>query len=822
MSGLTDSGAPGHVAPGVAAVNGMDTLHVERVIRDSPIPAMLVRFEDDQSWQVRSTNRAFRGAFGGASAACGIPLDAYFQFESRLRERTPPTGSFHIDATTDSRHGPVTPVRLTFSEPVIADARIRVLYVQAADRQSLVVAAVRAREKFQAFFDDGPDINYILDHEGTLVDINEGGARQLGYTRTELISGTYTAQIHADDQSFVDRMFERVLQGETLRLEARFVRRDRSIMIASILARPNLRDGVIIGLFGVAQDITERRLTQVRLEESEQRYRALFVDHIDAVITTDCEGNFLRTNPAFEHMIHQNASDLIGTHFLPLVVPELRDYTHAQFSTAVAGHTVEYKTRIADAASNEIDLHVTLIPVIVDGHVAEIHCIAKDITALEKANLHLERMAFTHHLTGLPNRNALDEHLSHLVELGAMFSVHNLDLDRLKAVNDRYGRDTGDSLLKAVAGRLSGFVTAPTRLFQYGADNFVIVHQHTHDHEAFEYASMLEKLFRAPFALNGEQLVISASIGVCVYPRYGNDPETLLRRSEDAMLEAKRRGRSHIAFYRELADDQDSRLLKLEFALRHAIEHEELSVVYQPQIELSTGAVHGVEALLRWTHPELGPVTPAEFIPIAERNGIIHDLGMWVLETACEQLAVWEASGYARLRMAVNVSIDQFFDAEFSDRIQRAIAASGIAPSSLVLEVTESIAASAERVIAQLHQLKSLGVSIALDDFGTGYSSLRYLRDFPVDYLKIDRSFIHGIEGHDGDRGIVATINELARNFGLFTIAEGVETVEQLRRLQALGVPFVQGYHISRPLPPDEFAAWGRARRPAESHEAPG
>lgn len=553
-------------------------------------------------------------------------------------------------------------------------------------------------------------------------------------------------------------------------------------------------------------DTTESaRATQVLLQESEQRYRALFVDHIDAVITTDREGCFLFVNPAFEKMIGIPADRLQGTHFLPLVLPKLHEKTMREFGVAMDGHTVEYETTLIDDTKHEIDIHVMLIPVIAEGEVREIHCIAKDITSIRRAHRDLERMAFTHQLTGLPNRNALDEHLAGLVQLGGMFSVMNLDLNRLKAVNDRYGRRIGDSLLKAVAGRLDGHIAAPTRLFQNNGDSFVIVHPHQRDEEALEYASVVEKLLRAPFDLDGQHVATSVSIGVCVFPQYGDDPESLLRRSEDAMLEAKKRGRRQIAFYRELAPDDDSRALKLEFALRQALEQENLALVYQPQVDVRSGEIHGAEALLRWTDPDFGSISPAEFIPIAERTGLIHEIGMWVLEQACQQLCEWERRGHTNLRVAVNVSIDQFYDAEFLGRMEHVIRSSGIEPQALVLEVTESIAANADTVVNQLHRLKQLGVGIAIDDFGTGYSSLRYLRDFPVDHLKIDRSFIGKLEEHESDRNLVATIIELARNFGLFTIAEGVETAKQLQILKELGGGFAQGYHISRPISPDQF-----------------
>ncbi len=262
----------------------------------------------------------------------------------------------------------------------------------------------------------------------------------------------------------------------------------------------------------------------------------------------------------------------------------------------------------------------------------------------------------------------------------------------------------------------------------------------------------------------------------------------------------KKRGRRHIALYRELVQDDETRMNKIEFALRHALANNDFTLKYQPQVYAHNGEVHGIEALLRWKHPEYGPISPVEFIPIAERTGLIHDLGLWVIEEACRQLRQWELNGLVNLRIGVNVSIDQLYDTQFIERLEHIVRSSGIVPQPLVIEVTESIAAVADTVLQRLHELKNLGVGIAIDDFGTGYSSLSYLRDFPADYLKIDRSFISRIEKHESDRKLVATVIELARHFTLATVAEGVETSRQMQILQDCGVEYLQGYLIGRPM----------------------
>jgi diguanylate cyclase (GGDEF)-like protein/PAS domain S-box-containing protein len=598
----------------------------------------------------------------GTSLATHFTVSDGEDFSALSVERT------EVRAVSRPKVGDAVDVVLTFSGTIVADPSLRLLFVQAVDQRALSNASKSARDQLQTFFHDSRDITYVLDQRGRLVDVNEFGAKQLGYSRDELISGQHSVQIHEADRRTVNDRYTQVLRGEAHRFEARFIRRNGSVMLASILARPNFQNGEVTGLIGDARDITKQRAAQTQLQEGEQRYRALFVDHVDAVLTTDREGNFLHANPAFERMIGRKAETLQGTDYLPLIVPELREYTSRQYDQAVEGHTVEYETRIAGSAHNEIDLYVTLIPVIINDAVEEIHCIAKDVTAFRKAQRDLERMAFTHRVTGLPNRNALEQHLTSLVQLGDMFSVLNLDLDRFKTVNDRYGRKVGDDILRAVAERLCGFITAPTRLFQYSGDNFVIVHQHARDEEAFEFASKIEHLIRGPFAIDGQEIIISVSIGVCVFPEYGFDPESLMRRSEDAMLEAKKRGRSHVAFFRELNSDDGARLLKLEFGLQHALENEDLTIVYQPQVNVQTGDIHGVEALLRWTDPELGTISPAEFIPVAERNGTIHDIGMWVIEEACRQLKSWENLDSHHFRLAVNASIVQFYDSFKRDR----------------------------------------------------------------------------------------------------------------------------------------------------------
>jgi diguanylate cyclase (GGDEF)-like protein len=383
-----------------------------------------------------------------------------------------------------------------------------------------------------------------------------------------------------------------------------------------------------------------------------------------------------------------------------------------------------------------------------------------------------------------------------------------LDLDRFKNVNDSLGHSVGDKLLQEVAARLKSVMRASDTVSRLGGDEFVILMPEAADQAAISVAArkVLETVSR-PYSIDGHELMSTPSLGIAIFPGDGQDVETLLRNADAAMYHAKESGRNNYQFFTQDMNARALERLSLERSLRRALERDELRLHYQPQYDLASGRVIGVEALIRWEHPEEGLISPGRFMPFAEETGLILPIGAWVLERACWQNREWQRAALPPVRMSVNISALQFRQPGFAETVRHALAVTGLEARYLELEVTESVIMhDAERVTAALSELKRMGLELAIDDFGTGYSSLSYLKRFPIDRLKIDKSFVRDIPSDGEDAAIISAIIGLTRNLGLRTIAEGVETNEQLEFLREQGCDEVQGYLLSRPLPPEACA----------------
>ena len=431
----------------------------------------------------------------------------------------------------------------------------------------------------------------------------------------------------------------------------------------------------------------------------------------------------------------------------------------------------------------------------------------------------LQHQALHDALTGLANRRLLhdriEQAISHARRTQRLAAVVLLDLDRFKNVNDSHGHDLGDELIVATAKRLQATVRGEDTVARLGGDEFVVLLSDATD-EA-ELASAVERVqagIVGVYNLSEHQLHVTSSIGVSVFPRDGEDVATLLKNADTAMYRAKEGGRNRFQFYLSEMNERLSQRLELEMQLRGALERSELCLHYQPRVRCRDGVLLGAEALLRWHHPTLGLISPAQFIPIAEESGLIVPIGEWVLQTACAQAMLWQAK-HPHFCMSINLSPRQFRHKGLLDSIAKALAAQPLTKGSIEIEVTESLVMhNLEAAQTLMHTLRGMHLSIAMDDFGTGFSSLAYLKAFPLDVLKIDQSFVRGLEDDPRDVAIVKTVVDLAANLGMETVAEGVETEAQATLLRSLGVDQWQGYLIARPLPADEFAAWMDSAEP--------
>lgn len=429
---------------------------------------------------------------------------------------------------------------------------------------------------------------------------------------------------------------------------------------------------------------------------------------------------------------------------------------------------------------------------------------------------HLHYLAHYDQLTGLPNRLLLNDRLRRAClraqRSGYRIALLFIDLDRFKLVNDTLGHAAGDQLLQGVAGRFASCVRKVDTVARLGGDEFTILLEPVQaQHGAMAVAEKIVGSLERPFHVLNHEIPTSASVGVVLFPEHDRTVEGLMRKADAAMYHAKHQGRNQVALFTEEMNSIVVERVTLETRLKTAMDKGEIQCHFQPQITLSDNKIVGVEALMRWISPELGVVAPAKFIPVAEETGMILSLGLWVLEEACKQHVRWIAEGLPALRLAVNISAMQFKNRDFCDQVCSIVHRIGIRPEFLELELTESVVmADAESSIGILRELRDFGFSLAIDDFGTGYSSLSYLRKFPLDRLKIDRSFVSRIDQIAANVLIVKAIVALGESLGLDVIAEGVETPEELECIKRCGCREYQGYKLSQPLSSDEFASWFR------------
>ncbi|MBU7318649.1 putative bifunctional diguanylate cyclase/phosphodiesterase [Paenibacillus oleatilyticus] len=440
-----------------------------------------------------------------------------------------------------------------------------------------------------------------------------------------------------------------------------------------------------------------------------------------------------------------------------------------------------------------------------------LHFVLTDMRNREFTVRQLTYLAYHDRLTGLPNRQKFQQTVGMSIRKaklsGRKLSVMFIDLDRFKNVNDTFGHTFGDLLLTEAAERLKSGLQAGDGVSRQGGDEFTVLIKDTlQPQDAEKVAQKIIHLLSQPFAIDGHELRVGCSIGIAMYPQDGEDPITLMKNADTAMYRAKELGKNGYQFYKAEMNDTVIQKLVMEEWLNKALEQEEFVLYYQPQVDIFTTRMNGMEALIRWNHPRLGFISPGEFIPLAEETGLIIPIGRWVLRTACKQNKAWQLAGFPPLKMAVNISPIQFHQHDFVQVVLDALQESGLEPRYLELEITEGIAMyHVDQVIQKLQTLRELGVHISMDDFGTGYSSLNYLKKFPIDKLKIAQQFVRDITVDPDDAAIVQAIMAMALSLKLNVIAEGVETEEQLSFLLDIKCREIQGYIYSKPVPAHEF-----------------
>lgn len=541
-------------------------------------------------------------------------------------------------------------------------------------------------------------------------------------------------------------------------------------------------------------------------------------DHAsEGILLTDANATIIATNPAFEKITGFSAKDAIGktSRIFGEHRGRLADMQTEQLSTLRSvGH---WEGEVKDRRKNGGFYPAWLSMSVVrdeQGYITNYVGVFSDYTVRKESEQRMRHLAQHDALTGLLNRNGLQEALnSVLIRSGAKcrsFALLFIDLDRFKTINDTLGHDVGDELLKVVAHRLRGHLKQHDIVARLGGDEFTVVLEHIiHNEQIIQVAERLLAALGDVYQVGEHELFVTGSIGISLYPHDGNVAAQLMKNADIAMYRAKELGKNTYQFYsNDMNVAHHVSHLSLENALRFALERKQLQLMYQPQYDLLTGKLSGMECLIRWHHPELGVISPVQFIPIAEENGLIVAIGDWVLNEACRTAQQWRLAGFDVPRVAVNLSVRQFKPVLLVKQIKSALATSGLPARFLELEVTESlIMKRLNEAVEILRELKTLGVTLAIDDFGTGYSSLSQLKVLPLDVLKIDRSFIEGIPADQDDIVIAETILVMARKMGMSVVAEGVETAKQMQLLQKMGCDVGQGYFFSQPVSAKEMQA---------------
>jgi Amt family ammonium transporter len=686
----------------------------------------------------------------------------------------------------------------------------------------------RAEENFRGIFENAVEGIFRTTPQGRYLLVNPALARIYGFDTPEALIRHFqdiSAQLYVEAgrrEEFIRLLDTR---DELCEFESAIRRKDGSVIWISENARV-VRDetGGILYYEGTVMDITQRRLMQTALERQNALCGQLFENSPLAIVLVDIEGNIVEVNKGFEELFGYSRDEVQGRDNRLFIVPEeqLSEVNNVR-QRVLEGEIIQRETIRKTKSGSLVPVNILGSPVRIGGVTTNIFWVYQDISERKEFERQIIHQAFHDSLTDLPNRSLFRERLGRAVERmkrrpAYHFAAMLIDLNKFKWVNDSLGHQAGDALLVEVAGRLRRCVRSMDTVARLGGDEFaILLEEFGTNKEVVAVANRIQTEMRRPFHWNDKEILTGASVGIVLESKDYARAEDIVRDADIAMYKAKERGRGHLVFSNRMRQEV-LEVITMEKELRQAIDDGQLILHYQPILTVAGEELEGFEALVRWNHPQRGLVMPDTFIPLAEESGLIIPLGRWVVNAACRQLRDWdEDTGRAGLTMSVNLSCKQFAQHSLVEMIGRALFDNGIDPRRLKLEITESaIVHDPASAAEKLRRLKNLGVGLAVDDFGTGYSSLSYLRQFPVDILKIDRSFISNSDTPKENAEIVRSIVAMAHSLGLRVTAEGVETREQLERLQAIRCDRAQGYMFAKPLAPGDarvMIAQAAARR---------
>lgn len=702
---------------------------------------------------------------------------------------------------------------------------VRQLRAELAEARGVVARALAEHHQVLDELEDG---YYEVDLRGGALFLNAAFTRMLGYSRQELLQQDYRDRQSLDMTARIQAMFTEVFRTGQPKASQDWEYRHKDGRIVQVEGSVHLmRDtsGVPRGFRGIVRDVTERRRLDAALRESEARFRALTSISSDYYWEQDAQHRIVLSknrNAETDDSLRAYLGKPIWESGLTRLGEATWDSHRKMLDEHRSFRDLVMVGKLPDGRSFYVSVSGEAM-YDAAGTFRGYRGITRDITPQKWAEERARHVAMHDGLTGLPNRRMFMHLLKGAIATAAryrrQFAVLFIDLDRFKFINDTFGHEAGDQLLKVVSTRFKEALRASDVIARLGGDEFVVLTQETADPaQAATVAQKLLSVALQPIELAGRDCRVSASMGIAMYPSDGGDEQTLMRNADIAMYVAKDEGKNTYQLFSNEINARSMERLALEAHLRTALERNEFSLHYQPKLDLRDDTITGVEALLRWHSAELGQVSPVRFIPVAEEIGLIVELGKWVLQTACEQAVAWQREGLAPIGVAVNVSTRQFAEERLVETVVDVLERTGLRPDLLELEITEGmLAQDPARAVELLRAIKAKGVRISIDDFGTGYSSLGQLKNFPVDTLKIDRSFIRDLPGTDADKAIAVAIIALGKTLRLKVVAEGVETMEQQSFLREQACDEMQGYYFSRPIVAEQLAQLLRNHSPADN-----
>lgn len=755
---------------------------------------------------------AVLGRFPGAAVAtglCSIALTAMIAFGQLLPPPTPALygGELQLLIT----------IALLFIPPLMLGASLDQLNL-------LAQQLARSEQEFRTLYERTPAIMHSIDRDGRLLRVSDLWLQKMGYLREEVIGRLSTDFLTPESrrraiETVLPRLFH---EGRIDDVEYQWQTRDGRILdirVSVVLEWSG--DNAAVRSLSVIQDVTEEKRLERELAQEQERILVTLKSIGDGVICTDARGNVTFLNPVAEATVAWTNEEAIGRPFAE-VVRLFEAGTNKPLLNPVESCLANGKTMglpesavLISRSGLEYGVQDSVAPIIGnDATLLGTVMVFQDVTESRALTQRMSYLAHHDVLTNLPNRVLLQDRIFQACQYGrrheTRFAVVFMDLDHFKQINDSLGHAAGDELLKAVAQRLTNSLRSSDSVSRLGGDEFVMLIEEVKTKDALsEVARKILRDVARPLTLCGTEVSVGISLGFAIFPDDGEEPDALMKHADAAMYRAKREGRNAYRFYAQDHDEVSPQSLQFESDLRRSVEQRTLQLFYQPQIDAVSLQPRAVEALVRWDRPGYGLVSPEDFIPLAEERGLIFDLGRCVLEQACAQWRSWQATVAAPLRVAVNVSPLQLTQPGFVELVQEQIESQNLIPGSLEVEITETaFMKNTQKVQAVLRSLKALGVRIVVDDFGTGYSSLSHLKYYPIDAVKIDRSFVRDMESDQSDRNIVRAIIAMAKALHLETVAEGVETEGQIGLLQDYGCDLLQGYAFARPFPASSLLTW--------------